>query len=414
MITTPWSPASTRAKDSGYQYHPFGYFKYWPYSACFSKYVGWGEWDIDLRSGLPIKPDPDDAILVHSTMVMNTFLGSADGNSVVNDTPDGPHRPHQIAMYTKLDDIRVYDDGRLVTYKDDEVLRLEPDIKAGRRTDCAPVGDDDVIRRDSLRDWRAQGYNAFLFQTSMSGLVGSCTIRPSLYLENATFGWDADMPLWSLLEIPPLGGKKDIPPSARCDKSTMGKRNAKYTNACVFVAANRVYTMYLDDPRRGEVAAHIRKAFTQPDDTEPKYDDAGKRLNKIIPGNADASLIKISKTTKAPDKASWYQKNIYRKNKVCATLSGTGDCDEFPFASTKQGVGYGYLQNGKWIPYFNFSIQRVSESHNCSAGGDLGVFYARYRVSSNQKFWVSIQDRMPTTLAQSPNRAGTQSDCSWP
>ncbi|GAA3106013.1 hypothetical protein GCM10020001_024730 [Nonomuraea salmonea] len=39
----------------------------------------------------------------------------------------------------------------------------------------------------------------------------------------------------------------------------------------------------------------------------------------------------------------------------------------------------------------NFSVQAVLGTHNSTAGGDLAVFYARYRVLLGNKFWVAVQ-----------------------
>ncbi|MFI7707716.1 NucA/NucB deoxyribonuclease domain-containing protein [Nonomuraea sp. NPDC049480] len=67
------------------------------------------------------------------------------------------------------------------------------------------------------------------------------------------------------------------------------------------------------------------------------------------------------------------------------------ECDEFPFASTKEGAGDGLLVNGKRLRFENASARAVKTAHNQVAGRDLWLFYARYRVVNSSKFWVSVK-----------------------
>ncbi|MEU6728460.1 DNRLRE domain-containing protein [Nonomuraea wenchangensis] len=56
-------------------------------------------------------------------------------------------------------------------------------------------------------------------------------------------------------------------------------------------------------------------------------------------------------------------------------------CDEYPFASSKQGAG---MKDG------NFSIQAVDADHNQAHGDALTYFYADFRVVTGNQFWVKI------------------------
>jgi Deoxyribonuclease NucA/NucB len=63
---------------------------------------------------------------------------------------------------------------------------------------------------------------------------------------------------------------------------------------------------------------------------------------------------------------------------------GQIQCDEYPFASTKEGAGFA---KG------NYSVRAVGKAHNTgkgSHGAALGSFYSRYRVSPGDKYWVLI------------------------
>jgi hypothetical protein len=56
-------------------------------------------------------------------------------------------------------------------------------------------------------------------------------------------------------------------------------------------------------------------------------------------------------------------------------------CDEYPFASTKEGAG---KQDG------NYTIQAVSRDDNLLHGQDLNRFYSDYRIVPGEEFWVKI------------------------
>ncbi|WP_407674397.1 NucA/NucB deoxyribonuclease domain-containing protein [Nonomuraea glycinis] len=59
------------------------------------------------------------------------------------------------------------------------------------------------------------------------------------------------------------------------------------------------------------------------------------------------------------------------------------NCDEYPFATTKQGAA---SANG------HYSLRAVNAKQNRAQGDALGAFYAHYRVGSNNPFWVAVVD----------------------
>ncbi|MEV4894116.1 NucA/NucB deoxyribonuclease domain-containing protein, partial [Nonomuraea sp. NPDC055795] len=61
--------------------------------------------------------------------------------------------------------------------------------------------------------------------------------------------------------------------------------------------------------------------------------------------------------------------------------AGWLQCDEYPFASTKEGAG---TKDG------NYSLQAVPTNHNRDHGEALDSFYADYRVVTGDQFWVKI------------------------
>ncbi|MFF1696501.1 NucA/NucB deoxyribonuclease domain-containing protein [Streptomyces sp. NPDC058257] len=77
------------------------------------------------------------------------------------------------------------------------------------------------------------------------------------------------------------------------------------------------------------------------------------------------------------------KKNGAAKNAACAGLShNTGEqCDEFPFASTKEGAGKG---DG------NFSVKYVPQSDNSKAGGALSKRYGQDRILDGDAYGICV------------------------
>ncbi|MET9340077.1 hypothetical protein [Nonomuraea sp. NPDC003804] len=79
----------------------------------------------------------------------------------------------------------------------------------------------------------------------------------------------------------------------------------------------------------------------------------------------------------------YFEETYQPPDKVVGGVPNKKDvaCDEYPFASTKQGAG---MQDG------NYSIKAVSYAHNDAHGEALAMFYADYRVVPDSQFWVKI------------------------
>ncbi|MFB4278957.1 hypothetical protein ACBJ59_26950 [Nonomuraea sp. MTCD27] len=219
--------------------------------------------------------------------------------------------------------------------------------------------------------------------------------------------------------VPTING--DLPFVARCDSERISYRvrvNDRTTwrgntGGCRFLGVDRVYTMYTGDPHRGEVAQHIRFAFQNPRDTDPKVTKEGAPITKNFPGNYDGCLnspdaahcrkVPLTKRANrdrvpAPDGALYNSKNSNNLDKYCKDLPGRDDpnkqCDEYLFASTWQAIGVdGKMENNVWVPSLNASLRMVSTDHNQAAGRDLGAFYAPYRVLPNATLEGGLQNR---------------------
>ncbi|MCA2178927.1 hypothetical protein LDL08_22310 [Nonomuraea glycinis] len=63
-------------------------------------------------------------------------------------------------------------------------------------------------------------------------------------------------------------------------------------------------------------------------------------------------------------------------------MSGPSSCDEYPFASSKEGAG---TARG------NYSLRALNKSHSLTHGRKIGAWYTEYRVGTGNSFWVLIE-----------------------
>jgi len=149
-------------------------------------------------------------------------------------------------------------------------------------------------------------------------------------------------------------------PRISCDKGVYYK-----DSGCVFAGAKSVLVYSLSSAAHGQVAVHVRDAQNALS-THP-----GRLTNWTKNGTP------LHRTTVTAIKNA----NTAAKNAACARLTRpTGyQCDEYPFASTKEGGNTGI-----------FSVKMVNGTQNMSAGGSLGVLYDLGRVGNGGEFWVQI------------------------
>ncbi|PRX64253.1 deoxyribonuclease NucA/NucB [Nonomuraea fuscirosea] len=239
-------------------------------------------------------------------------------------------------------------------------------------------------------------------------------------------------------------------PNFRCDWQTLGKSdNANdgvpdHTGGCINTRANRVWTMSKKaSPNFVDVIEHIEDAMDpseniktypplrQGDTTasrDPEYppakEKAGTLLSKAIPGNWEAApntpagkplhrgTAKDEEDNRAifskhqfwsdygdPDKQKFwrasrttnYCKYYEYDEKFKDNYTGVYDCDEYPYATTKQGAAKDRL---------NYSVRGIDLHQNRSHGGHLTSFYAQYRLTPDEvgdnaedsPFWMMVVD----------------------
>ncbi|MFJ8912726.1 hypothetical protein [Amycolatopsis sp. NPDC102389] len=210
----------------------------------------------------------------------------------------------------------------------------------------------------------------------------------------------------------------------RCDSADyFGKGTARYPKACIF---NEVipHLTYQQVGPHASVAAHIKTAQDTPNAVWPKLAPAGQPepRDKRIPGKyisgdwRAAGLHRVEGDDSDPN----YKENGKVKDGACyldgpykevfaltglPSPGGPGrpdttvqDCDEYPFASTREGAADNYWTQGthRW----DFSVRAVPLGENRSAGTALKNYYvddrmlrydAQYAEPENDRFYVAIK-----------------------
>ncbi|MET9971558.1 NucA/NucB deoxyribonuclease domain-containing protein [Streptomyces sp. NPDC006356] len=118
----------------------------------------------------------------------------------------------------------------------------------------------------------------------------------------------------------------------------------------------------------------------------PPGNHGSEKAGKVIPGNIHAGLPPLHRNwaNYDDDAADTARKNLNAKNAACRALNRPDDsyqCDEFPFASTKEGVGKG---DG------NFSVRYVPGTENEQAGRELGNWYGTDRILHGDAYMIYI------------------------
>jgi Deoxyribonuclease NucA/NucB/Immunoglobulin I-set domain len=197
----------------------------------------------------------------------------------------------------------------------------------------------------------------------------------------------------------------DLPfyaPSLRCDVN-----QAKAgTSGCVFDQAAAVFTLLPTDPQT-QSRQHIKDAFAGL--TIGLSDlPAGTVLNVLGKFTLQPGTRAIAVPGGALER-SRVQKDINDRRQisnsrckrlfgppppptpeVCEAITdvdnvpGPCDCDEYPFASSRQGASLDANDR--------YSVRRISGSDNRSAGGKLGAMFSIERVVNGEFFWVAVPD----------------------
>jgi len=168
----------------------------------------------------------------------------------------------------------------------------------------------------------------------------------------------------------------------RCDRA-----GYKINGGCIFSQVIETFVLRLSDSAVAEVAKHIQDALKGPGTLTkppakgkviPGFKSTGMPLTRLLPAY-DPSIYKSNRSSAIKACVKWYGKN-YATGPHGEKL----DCDEFPFASTFQGVSQAH---GKWW----YTVRPVLSSDNRTAGSRLGAWVAANHILAGDTYWVAIE-----------------------
>ncbi|MEU1730227.1 LamG-like jellyroll fold domain-containing protein [Streptosporangium sp. NPDC020145] len=411
-------------RQSPRPWHGWGWTVLKPYTGCYSRKLGWGDWKLNPFTRQPVSKCPQThAVIMTANVLVYTNLGTKNGAPVVYGENDKDLTAQDISVWTSITDVFVEDSKcRITTAFDGLGVQVAVDAVGADGSSCTIVKGQN--RSTTIGGLKSDGEDAFVFRSG-GAKISNCTLRPKLYPPQNVKDLDPrPFHLWEYLatEQDPPTRKGDLPFVARCDtkrisflvKVPKGENPWRgNSGGCRLLGADRVYTMYTEDSYRKQVAQHILFAFQHPQDTDPKVDREGKAIPKDFPGNYDkcgksfgphlepcvkVPLTKRSGTERIPGGGAKYDsKNKSERDRYCKNLPGRGEgmqCDEYPFASSWEAIGVdGKLEKSTWIPTLNASLRYVTAEQNGAAGRDLSAFYARYRVLPDETPEGGLRDK---------------------
>ncbi|MEU4878728.1 NucA/NucB deoxyribonuclease domain-containing protein [Streptomyces sp. NPDC021608] len=150
-----------------------------------------------------------------------------------------------------------------------------------------------------------------------------------------------------------------------------GKIAGKYQGT-VFTGARVELVMSQADPAVNESALHIYDALNRPERTFPSW------AGKTVPGTKEP-LHRLVNATKIEENR---EKSIRECKKVWGDYAGSGlQCDEYPFASTKEGSTKSDNR---------FSVRLIDGPDNRRGGERLSAVYTLNRVLDGDAFYMKI------------------------
>ncbi|MFF4491767.1 NucA/NucB deoxyribonuclease domain-containing protein [Streptomyces sp. NPDC001544] len=178
-----------------------------------------------------------------------------------------------------------------------------------------------------------------------------------------------DLTVSSPNAAPFTGGVDNYHSNVRYDYA--GKPAGKHKGT-VFTTARVELVMSQKDPAVNESALHIYDALNRPERTFPSW------AGKSVPGAKEPlhRLIDKEKQKKNRDRS------IKECEKVWGDYKGTDlQCDEYPFASTKEGSTKGDNR---------FSVRLIEGDDNEAGGRKLDQMYTLNRILDGDAFYVKI------------------------
>ena len=181
----------------------------------------------------------------------------------------------------------------------------------------------------------------------------------------------------------------------RCDKG-VASGDGVPAEGCIFVEASPIFEISAFSGAEEE-AIHIYHAQRNTDTYKTQLspgvfkpsagaraiadESGGQQHLGLERGTEDDRRLNSAAACKDPNTAL-INVRPYSGSASCPTLGSLNcECDEYPFASTKQGGHYAASAT---------SVRRINLSHNRSGGGQLLAFYNAQRVIPGERFWVTV------------------------
>ncbi|GAA2627065.1 hypothetical protein GCM10010411_75150 [Actinomadura fulvescens] len=211
-------------------------------------------------------------------------------------------------------------------------------------------------RSSTIAGWRANPYTKWI--TRVGGGVG--------LEKKADYFYAADIIL--------SGVNKELGHyviNVRCDSAPY---ITWYRSGCVLPRVTPSLRYDLADRTRIQTATHIKNALENTPPILPAY--AG--VKSILGGGYGKEITRHVGQLKI-------DANRNKARGVCGSYDGSEyNCDEFPFASTREGAAH-WPDN-----YPNWSARVIDAEDNQKAGRLLGRFYQRDRVLASDRFFVRV------------------------
>jgi hypothetical protein len=243
-----------------------------------------------------------------------------------------------------------------------------------RGSDCAePTGNATVYRR-TVGEWESLAGTEFTWTKNTV-----TTAVPADVYQQELRGF-FEVGLYFTLEAPASVEVYTEPTEIlRCDDATYVGGSK-----CVIPRVTSVLQLSASDLQHGESARFIRDAQTDITRTEPGI--PGKKVPGVIgdrplhrlygaydfKNEIKASRRKVRKTCRQ----SWGAKY---------TLSGTRECDEYPFATTYENTARVDADT-----VYDYAVRAISASHNRAAGNVYGAWLTADHILDNDPFFVRI------------------------
>ncbi|MFF7265470.1 NucA/NucB deoxyribonuclease domain-containing protein, partial [Streptomyces sp. NPDC008159] len=253
---------------------------------------------------------------------------------------------------------------------------------------------------EDAKKWRLGQHFRHSINASNSDADPKVTAPQTEARDELLGAWDSQ-PQWTLTYTSPdkgalfdQGNQQRVSSTVEMDLSASSPNAAPYTDGgsvytssvrydyagpvagkhkgTVFTKARVELVMSQKDPAVNESALHIYDALNRPERTFPSW------VGKSVPGGKEPLHRVVDEKTVNDNR----EKSISECKKVWGNYSGTGlECDEYPFASTKEGSTKGDNR---------FSVRLITGTDNRKGGERLNAMYTLNRVLNNDPFYVKI------------------------